>query len=334
MKEKISEKIIKNYPTLVNKLEDYSNSKKDKEEENLRDLASFLSDIVDNTDFEENIINNDLTKYYGKDKSLMNILNERKHNILQSALKEPKTEILKVRLAQLSNELYHHIEKENIISDIDFKNVKINKLSVKFQIFLKDQKINLNEIEKEFSTYNHKYINKKIMGTEMKKFIDFMSANGIKKEEKELGYYKAILNFFEKNEIIKDLKEFKEDMTSKILKYPQNVRIFKENDNQPIDNEQSYRLYIVEKNGYLYTQFHTKKSLIDNMNKKYKEYIANNTKFDKKISPSIGVTLNEDERITYEKNKRDKEDVEHKDYIFYYDNFIKNNEKEEIENEK
>ncbi|MGN1012400.1 MAG: hypothetical protein ACI4ON_01030 [Clostridia bacterium] len=329
MEEKLVDKIVKNYSSLIDKLEIYSNSEKNSEDKSLKELASYIASIIKNTDFENKILKNDLDNYYKKDKGLMNVLVKRNVNIVSSALNESKVEILKLRLAQISNEIYHYLEDKN---NLNIKNVNIKKICTNFQIFLKKNDIDLSNIEKGLSEYSLNYINKNILGDEINKFIDFMSINGFNKNSADINLYKDFIHFFEKNEIMKNMLDLKETLTQDILRYPQNIKVFKEDDNKKIEKEKSYRLFFVEKNGYLYSQFHARKNVIDNIGNKYKKYIKENKTLDKAISLSIGINLDEREKAEYYKSEE--KAIEFKDYIFLYDKLNKEKEYKEINDEE
>ena len=73
MEEKLVDKIVKNYSSLIDKLEIYSNSEKNSEDKSLKELASYIASIIKNTDFENKILKNDLDNYYKKDKGLISL---------------------------------------------------------------------------------------------------------------------------------------------------------------------------------------------------------------------------------------------------------------------
>ena len=56
MEEKLVDKIVKNYSSLIDKLEIYSNSEKNSEDKSLKELASYIASIIKNTDFENKIL--------------------------------------------------------------------------------------------------------------------------------------------------------------------------------------------------------------------------------------------------------------------------------------
>lgn len=177
--DRFKDRLKENHGKINNALEellmDLNGRNEDKVQIRMKVLSGCISETIKDTDFEVELIDNDMNNFYSKDSVLKEIIEKRNINPVQHILKEQDieymTENLSIISSRIGDKIKKYIEEDSARLGIKNKNRIINTLD-ELNRNLKRKHVSLIDTANELENYEIEYYNPKLYSTEFKNYVE------------------------------------------------------------------------------------------------------------------------------------------------------------------
>ncbi len=313
--DKFKDRLKVNFGKINNALEelimDLNGRNEEKVQIRMKVLSGCISEAIKDTDFEAELIENDVKNFYDEDIVLNEIVRKRDLNPVQYILRENSiesmTENLSVISSRIGDKIKKYIEEDSIKIGIKNKDRFINTLD-ELNRNLKRRNISLIDTINEVENYELEYYNPKLYSLNFKNYVEEVRKSKLNIKEFTPEILKNILDNLKLQKLSNNFLKSKEELFCKCTKYTNSIDIARRQDELEYNGEKTERIFLASSNEYRYSQMHIKQSVIEKLSKEKLQKIYDASNLSKSKSSSVPIHLSNEEIKEY-KSRNNKDNI-------------------------